>query len=260
MESSPHLINSNSAIYSGCGNLFILTFLPELSARCVELCQANGTDGLIVLEDTPAANFKVRIFNRDGSEAEMCGNGLRCAVQFFIDRFHSQQKSFTIETMHERRQVVVRGGEIAVDFPMPKTIEEIEILGLKGYFLNTGVPHAVFFVQNLEDPDLFRPAPEIRRRYDTNVNFALLGNPLAIRTYERGVEGETQSCGTGCVAAAFAAYSRHGLKAPIILMPRSKEALTVSIEGDKITLSGPARLVSVDIYDIIRYNSAITTE
>lgn len=252
MELSPLLINLNSAIYSGCGNLFILTYLPELAAECIPLCQLNGTDGLILIEKSSLADLKLRIFNRDGSEAEMCGNGLRCAIQFFIDQFAPSQRVFSVETMHGVTKVAVQGEQIVVDFPLPESIEPILINGFCGYFLNTGVPHAVFFVNHLDEP--FNHAPSIRHdpRFfpqGTNVNFALLGAPLVIRTYERGVEGETLSCGTGCVATALAAHRIHGLSSPISLLTRSQEVLTVAIHPGKATLSGPATLVSVDVYE-----------
>jgi diaminopimelate epimerase len=246
MGLSIHLNSLTKAVYSGCGNCFIVT--TEWLGDVPLLCQAHGADGLILIDSSSIADFKMRIFNSDGSEVEMCGNGLRCAVKFMLEHTSCVKAHYVVETAYALCPVNVHGELLSVTFPLPAKIEKVRIGGLQGYFLNTGVPHTVFFVDNLEDPAWLGLAPSIRHHplfapQGTNVNFVKRGTSLEMRTYERGVEGETLSCGTGTVAAALAAQEAYGLALPLTLLPRSKEALIVDREGDKVLLTAPARFI-----------------
>lgn len=251
--------------YSGCGNDFIIIDNRYLSISASKhsiqrICHRQngiGADGLIFLETSKlgAASYKMRIFNNDGSEAEMCGNGLRCLAHF-IQSIESPSNHFKIETMHECVQVSFNENLINVYLPPPSkllskriSLNQKEILL---YFIDIGVPHAVYFVDDIEKKDLFLIAPLIRFHKEfapkgTNVNFAkfLQNQTLAIRTYERGVEQETLACGTGAVAVALAAERHFQLNPPLQILTRSGDFLHINFKKqDPITtdliMTGPA--------------------
>ncbi len=222
-----------------------------------------GADGVLFLEKAGRAPLRMRIFNEDGSEAEMCGNGIRCFVKYALDKRYSVPGKARVETMAGVLEVEasVEGGSTRVKVCMGKPLfERIKIpaqgrgdfinVPLHGYevsAVNTGVPHAVIFVDNIEDPYLMDVAPQIR--FDkvfpkgANVNFVSrdMGN-LRLRTYERGVEGETLSCGTGSVAAA--AVARHlGIIRDSTVVRTAGGELTVSFENDIAYMEGGAETV-----------------
>ena len=200
----------------GAGNDFIvLKANPKrLNILAKRLCDRKtgiGADGMLVLEKSKIADFRMRIFNADGSEAEMCGNGLRCAVLF--TGIKRKVKAETIAGIHEgeitaKDRVKVRMEEprdLKLNFPINVSGREIKI-----NFINTGVPHAVVLVEGLGKIDVESLGSQIRYHDEfkpkgSNVNFIEVtdGNNIKIRTYERGVEGETLACGTGSVAAAI---------------------------------------------------------
>jgi diaminopimelate epimerase len=254
------------AKYSGCGNDFILIdnrlpILPDPfpSETVVNLCHRHkgiGADGVVLLEKSAKADYRMRIFNADGSEAEMCGNGLRCLARFIND-IGIEGSSFLIETMQVNIQVGISAGLIGVQMPAPVEIQYGLCIVVEGHpitlnFLNTGVPHAVVFVTQIENRHLSILAPRIRNHphfhpRGTNVNFAqLIGDhTLEVRTYERGVEQETLACGTGAVAAAIAAVETLKVQSPVTIRTRSKEILTITFSGPshsptKLEMAGPA--------------------
>lgn len=251
--------------YSGCGNDFILIdnrlqrFFPD-RACILRLCSRQGgigADGLILLEPSRKADYRMRIFNADGGEAEMCGNGIRCLIAF-IRELGGVSKHYRIETMHSLLQTAIQGEKISVEMPKPQDIRwSMQLDAHSLHFLNTGVPHAVLFVDDLNDDKWMALAPSIRRHgafgtAGTNVNFASLtpsGNVL-VRTYERGVEGETLACGTGATATALAAAKCYRLPSPVRVLPRSNEPLEISFswEGSRedesptqVEMAGPAK-------------------
>lgn len=203
------------------GNDFILVDNRKLkikSSRLVALakkyCQRRlsvGADGLLVIESSAKADFKMRIFNADGSEAEMCGNGARCVALW------AKMKALKFETKAGIIEAELKGNEAKIKLTDPigfKLDMGLSVLKkkLKVNFLNTGVPHAVIFSHGLDKIDIVKIAPEIRyhKRFQpagTNVNFLeVLGDDfIKIRTYERGVEAETLACGTGMAASAIIA-------------------------------------------------------
>lgn len=247
--------------YSGCGNDFVLidnrenSFIPEpnLIRNISERRRGIGADGVILLENSELADFKMRIFNADGSEAEMCGNGVRCLMQFIQDL----QLGFTrctIETLGGKVVAHVGQRTVKVEMPQPCDLKlnKILLIGqvqISYHFVNTGVPHAVVFVEEIEDPQWMKIAPHIRHHSvfapsGTNVNFAQVrGTTLYLRTFERGVEGETLACGTGATASALIAAQLSKLSAPIIVIPRSNDPLLVEFDPTfaKVALSGPAK-------------------
>jgi diaminopimelate epimerase len=216
-----------------------------LQALARQVCHRNrsvGADGLIVIvpaADRKRANFKWRFFNSDGSEAEMCGNGSRCAALFAWLRKIAPRK-MAFETLAGLIHAEVKKDSVKVQLPgasdqrmnVPVSLD----FGTRiGHFINTGVPHVVYLSNNLETEDvqsigsktrwhaIFKPA-------GANVNFIQIDGPhkLRIRTYERGVEGETLACGTGAVASALIAAALGKAASPITVTTRGGDRLTVS--------------------------------
>ncbi|HPC46489.1 MAG TPA: diaminopimelate epimerase [Deltaproteobacteria bacterium] len=176
-----------------------------------------GADGLVVLEPDVSADFAMRIFNADGTEAEMCGNGARCAALF------AMRQGLAGPVMRFRTGAGfigarVDGTDAAIEMTDPCGLEtgvDLEVAGdtLTVHVVNTGVPHAVVFTRRVDDEPVDRLGPLVRnherfRPAGTNVDFVEIVSPdtLKARTYERGVEAETLACGTGAVASAVVAH------------------------------------------------------
>lgn len=218
-----------------------------------------GADGVMFIEPSERADFKWRFFNADGSEAEMCGNGGRCAVRFAKEYgIGSGDVSFEtiagiIDGSIEGSVVKLRMTE-AFDF---KAGVEVELKGRRVVLdcLNTGVPHAVEFVEDAETVDLAGDGRQIRYHEafapsGTNANFCQVTGPnsLILRTYERGVEDETLACGTGAVATAILAATRGLVEPPVEVSVKSGEILTIFFSGRgaevaDIYMQGETRLV-----------------
>jgi diaminopimelate epimerase len=236
---------------SGSGNDFILIdhrepFLKEdgLKDLVRKVCQRRisvGADGLILIERSQKADFKWRFYNADGSEAEMCGNGGRCAARFaYLKGIAGPSLKF--ETLAGILSAQVEGKKVKLEMTKPfglKLDETILIDGEKKIFssLNTGVPHAVLFVDDLEGVNIVPVGRAIRFHSHfapsgTNVNFIWLEkeSQLSIRTYERGVEDETLACGTGAVASALIAAFKGLVKSPVSIKTRGGEVLVVYFE------------------------------
>jgi len=199
------------------GNDFIVIFLASyadinLAGLARKICNRRygiGADGLLVLEKSNVADIKMRIFNADGSEAEMCGNGARCASLYL------KKENSRLETKAGIIQAKVNNDRIKIRLTDPRAIKlniplKLNRRLLKVNFINTGVPHAVILVEGLDKIDIVNLGRQIRnhrkfRPAGTNVDFieAIDGNAISVRTYERGVEDETLACGTGSVAAAL---------------------------------------------------------
>jgi diaminopimelate epimerase len=230
------------------GNDFIIIdnrkkILPRtLSRLAVNLCRRRssiGADGLILLEKAEKADYRMRIFNPDGSEPEMCGNGARCLARFaFIRRIGSAEA--VIETRAGNVKAQVTGKKVKVRLGNPSGIDlnfKISLkpgISQKVNFINTGVPHAVVFVSTLNKVDVQNLGRAIRyhKRFGpagANVNFiAVQGkNSIYIRTYERGVEDETLACGTGAVASALISGLQGKVSSPVKVHTRGGETLTV---------------------------------
>lgn len=251
--------------YSGSGNDFILidnrdkvirhfpeSFIPRLCHRHSGI----GADGVILLEKSEIHDYRMRIFNSDGSEAEMCGNGVRCLAKFLTD-LGAKNKKFDIETMCTSVTAEIVEEYIKVKMPTPHSFDCHRALDIDGskltvHSVDTGVPHAVLFVDNLSDRNLMQIAPIIRFHKDfypkgTNVNFVSIDsdNSLHIRTFERGVEKETLACGTGAVACAIISSKIKKFSSPIRVQFRSRQIVEIIFEKRdheiaEVYLIGPA--------------------
>ena len=222
-----------------------------------------GGDGVLFLTKGVRAPLQMRIFNEDGSEAEMCGNGIRCFAKYALDQRYIVPGKSRVETKAGVLEIdtKVDNGRTLVKVNMGKPLFDrmkipaqgrgefinVPMHGYEVSAVNTGVPHAVIFVDSLEDPDLMDAAPEIR--FDkvfpkgANVNFVQrdMGG-LRVRTYERGVEGETLSCGTGSVAAA--AVARHlGIIRDTAVVKTPGGELMISFDKDMAYMEGGAETV-----------------
>jgi diaminopimelate epimerase len=208
--------------YEGAGNDFVIIdnrekrFEPQ-PALVAALCDRRfgiGADGLMLLEEERGADFRMRYFNSDGPEATMCGNGGRCIALF---AFHvgaaGERMSFVAVDGPHRAEVLSCGGDagrIALGMTEPHGLAEAE----GGWFVDTGSPHYVRFVEDTERVDVrgegrrIRHLPAFAGTGGVNVNFVEVTGEgrLKVRTYERGVEDETLACGTGAVAASRARF------------------------------------------------------
>lgn len=189
-----------------------------LKPLAINLCDRKygaGADGLLVLKGSKIAAVKMRVFNADGSEAEMCGNGARCAAFYIGSGRKTINSGFKIETKAGIIESKLNKNNVFIKLTDPKGIKldiPITIDGrlLKVNFINTGVPHAVVFVEGLEKINIVDLGRRIRFHKifapkGTNADFVevMSDDLIKIRTYERGVEDETLACGTGSVAAAL---------------------------------------------------------
>lgn len=249
----------------GAGNDFILIdnrsrIFPSHATSWMESIGTRktgvGCDGFVVVEPAQSgAHFRMRFFNPDGNEAEMCGNGARCVARFAFDRDIAPE-TMSFETVAGTvNATVMEGDQVRIELPPPSQWEEDlsipEIMGeTTGQWINSGVPHAVFPVDNLEQFEVRLIGRKLRwHKYfqpsGTNADFFSISpdNIVSLRTYERGVENETLACGTGMVATALCAYRMGLVRPPVTLQCKSEDRLTVDFSTDKITtvsLTGPA--------------------
>lgn len=253
---------------SGSGNDFIIidnrknvvdeTDLTQFIARVCRRKMSVGADGFILVEDAEAADFKWRFYNSDGSVAEMCGNGARCAARFaYLTGIAGAEMFF--ETAAGIIHAEIKGERVKIKIPDPEDLDmdyilELESSSLSVSSVNTGVPHVVIARDTLDDIDVVKLGREIRfhDRYapaGTNVNFvSLRKNSVEIRTYERGVEDETLACGTGAVAGAIVMACKGNIASPVDVLTRSGEHLNIYYHRKEdrfydIFLEGDARLI-----------------
>lgn len=249
--------NRDGKVYEALEKLGVC--LKEFVVKVCEPHTGVGADGLILIEEPedPQNNFRWQFFNSDGSEAEMCGNGSRCAVRFCYDAgIVNEEVRFETLAGVIRARVIDGGRRVKVQLtpptePVPKTID-LEDGRVSGTFINTGVPHFVVPVEDVEKIDVRKLGRAIRFHEEfkpkgTNVNFIQVSkNEVRIRTYERGVESETLACGTGATASAIVAY-RTGLvrSKPVEVITRSGEVLRIDFDDSfrNVFLEGPVKKV-----------------
>ncbi len=249
---------------------FVKKIIPDTDKAefAVKYCDRRfgiGADGVLFISRSDKADMKMRLFQPDSSEAEMCGNGIRCLVKYAFDSGHIDVGTATVETMAGVLPADTRtddtGFWVKVNMGQPlKTRAQIpakgdagdefidvEMYGYSVSVINTGVPHAVVFVDDL-DLDILEIAPKIR--FDpifpngANVNFVKMesDNEITIRTYERGVEDETLSCGTGSVASAYLGHALKGMDSEILVHTKGGD-LHISIINDIVFMEGLAETV-----------------
>lgn len=218
----------------------------DLARRACRRKLSMGADGLILIEDDAEVDFRWRFFNADGSEAEMCGNGARCAARFvyLTDLVRKQQMAF--RTLAGIIQAEIKGERVKVRMTPPHSLRMDISLPVDGdpltlHFIDTGVPHVVHFVAGqsaLEKVEVFHLGRTLRHHAQfqpsgTNVNFAAVldRHQMAVRTYERGVEEETLACGTGSIASVLIAAAGGLASSPVEVLTQSGETLTIHFEG-----------------------------
>lgn len=252
---------------NGAGNDFVVIDNRDLERnltreKIATLCQRQrgvGADGLLAVEPAQnGADYRMRYYNADGGEAEMCGNGARCFARF-VNRLEGDSLSATsFETIAGVIRADFVGDQVRIELSKPFGLERDLSLDLLGratpvHFINTGVPHAVLFVEDLDTVPIRKLGAAVRYHphfapAGTNVNFVRVHEPghIAIRTYERGVEDETLACGTGMVACAIVHHEVSGTAAPVSVDVAGGDTLEVAFETrasgdyDSVTLLGPA--------------------
>ena len=207
-----------------------------------------GCEGIILVQESDRADFRMRFFNPDGSEAELCGNGARCVAAFAREIGAAKSDAMRFETLAgDVGAEIVGEGLVKIAMPDPKD--------LRDNFVNSGVPHCIVPVDDLARADVEGEGRRIRHSDEfapagTNVDFVAYRAPhdVSIRTYERGVEAETGACGTGSVAAALVGVSQHGLRFPVAVHTAKGFELVVDGAFDgaafrSVTLTGPVARV-----------------
>jgi diaminopimelate epimerase len=254
---------------NGAGNDFVMLDNRDLSialdrgtiARLCDRHRGIGADGLLLAEPArDGGDFRMRYYNADGGEAEMCGNGARCFARF-VNRLHGETLGgMKFETLAGMISAEFPGDQVRINMSAPHSLklgQELNVAGqrLVVHSVNTGVPHAVVFVEDLEGVDVQGLGSGLRYHEafapkGTNANFVKITGPgqIAIRTYERGVEGETLACGTGMVACALIAHALHRFASPVSVKVRGGDTLRVGFEEHgadyrNVTLHGPADFV-----------------
>jgi diaminopimelate epimerase len=254
---------------SGSGNDFIIIDNMNLSLNVGDLsefsrriCQRKisvGADGLVIIEPSETADFKWRFFNSDGSVAEMCGNAARCVGRFAYMKGIAP-KEMSWETIAGIISAQVQEDIVKVKLTDPSEVKqgiEFEADGQKFTLdsVDTGVPHAVVYVDDVNHCDVYNDGRKIRFHdyfspRGTNADFAAIidRHNLKVRTYERGVENETLACGTGMVAATITAAQRGLVESPVDVLALSGETLRVYFENQnnqwrKIYLEGRVKIV-----------------
>jgi diaminopimelate epimerase len=260
---------------NGAGNDFVMLDnrggeLRLGAHQIAQICDRHrgvGADGILVLE--PAANgadFRMRYYNADGGEAEMCGNGARCFARY-ASRVAGPMEKLSFETPAGVIGAELQGDLVRLEMSEPKDFQLGMTIPLAdrqvaAHFVNSGVPHVVVPVDDLDNVDV-RGLGSAIRRHDlfapkgANVNFLKEGGPrqIAIRTYERGVEDETLACGTGVVASALVFAAVKNVDGPVGVLVRGGSELQVGFrkEGDQfrnVTLTGPAEFVFEGTIDL----------
>jgi diaminopimelate epimerase len=253
---------------NGAGNDFILidnragdVHLDR--SQIAHLCDRHrgvGADGILLLEKASNhADFRMRYFNADGGEAEMCGNGARCFARY-ANKVAGAQREISFETPAGVISAELMGDLVTLRMTEPTDLRldiklPVESENKAVHFINSGVPHVVIPVARIDDLDVRREGSAIRYHKmfsppGANVNFIEKRGPkkIGVRTYERGVEDETLACGTGVVASALIFAATENTDGPITVIARGGDELQVGFEKSgnqfrNVTLTGPAEFV-----------------
>lgn len=260
----------------GLGNDFIIIenldcSLKRMEELAIKVCDRHtgvGADGIIVVEKSKTADLRMRIFNSDGSEAEMCGNGIRCFSKYVYDRGITDKKRMEIETLAGSilSEVQVDNNDImSIRVNMGQPVFEKEhipykgeednllytiIVGDKEYKATTllmGVPHTIIYVEDINIDEVINMGKRIERLsyfpMGTNVNFVKIidNNNIELRTFERGA-GYTLACGTGTCASVVAAY-KNKLVNEKVTAKLAIGKLKIEYDGNTVTMEGPAEYI-----------------
>jgi len=260
---------------NGAGNDFVMIdnragdvqLSPEQIVRICDRHRGVGADGILLLEKgSNGADFRMRYYNRDGGEAEMCGNGARCFARF-ANRVANAPKKISFQTPAGLIRGELHGELVTLHMSEPKDLRldfKLEANGQKErvHFINSGVPHVVVPVSKVEDVDVRKRGEALRRHEKfspagANVNFIEKRGPhkILVRTFERGVEDETLACGTGVVASALVFAATEKVHGPITVTVRSGSGLSVNFKGagdrfTNVTLTGPAEFAFEGMIEI----------
>jgi diaminopimelate epimerase len=262
----------NFSKMNGAGNDFIMFdnregHLVLNHSEIAHLCDRHrgiGADGVLLL-DPPLCSetmARMRYYNADGHEVDMCGNGARCFTRYAANLFHQTCGKIPFETGAGIVVGELLGDQVKICMSTPHSLQLHQALGeyQEIHSINTGVPHIVFFVEDLEHTPVIETGRAVRHHSHfapngTNVNFVKILEPnlLAIRTYERGVEDETLACGTGVVAAALVHHLLSNIDPPMKILVRGGETLEVDFiskpfinnfpQFKEVSLTGPANFV-----------------
>jgi len=242
----------------GIGNDYLFVF-GEVPANAAQLAvkysnrqSGIGSDGMIYIGSSEIADFSMRIFNADGSEAKMCGNGIRCVARFVCEKGYTDKDELTVETLSGVKRLLIDGGGVTVDMGKAEISDDLMLdLGFECTPVSVGNPHAVIFTDDvalilLRD---IGPKIECNKAFHGRVNVEFVSvvgdNELRMRVWERG-SGETLACGTGACASAAAAVSK-GLcrKGEPIKVYLDGGDLVITVKNDFTCLMcGPAEFVS----------------
>jgi diaminopimelate epimerase len=260
---------------NGAGNDFVmldnrageLQLEREQIARLCDRHRGVGADGVLMLEAAAnGADFRMRYYNADGGEAEMCGNGARCFARF-AQSVAGPREQVSFETPAGVIGAALHGDTVTLQMSEPKDFEpdvEVSVKGavVSGSYMDSGVPHMVVPVPSIEEVNVRELGSAIRHHErfvprGTKVNFLEQRgrDEIAIRTYERGVEDETLACGTGVVASALTFAAAGELDGPIRVLVRGGDVMSVGFRRDgqrftDVTLSGPADFVFEGTVDL----------
>lgn len=243
--------------FCGTGNDFIIidnrnfkNLIKNRSEFAIKYCRRGlsiGADGVLFLENSSIADFKMSLFQPDGSQAEMCGNGARCIAKYaYMNGMASKDMKF--ETLAGIVEAKVNGNMVSVKLTEPKDLiinKSVKLsepkIEFNYCFINTGVPHTVIIVDDLNKVDVKNWGNKIRFHEDfkpagTNVNFIIKtgDTSISVRTYERGVEDETLACGTGSTASALIASLKFNMTSPVTVQTKSGENLIIHFNRDAL--------------------------
>jgi diaminopimelate epimerase len=247
--------------YQGNGNDFIIIddrdgLFPDKTENVKKLCDRHfgiGADGLMLVKKSDIAEFEMVYYNSDGNISTMCGNGGRCIAAYAFKHGIAKKKMnfIAIDGLH-KAAINNSENKNLYDVSLQMTNVDKVIKEDEYYFINTGSPHHITFVKNVKDVDVYNEGKKIRygalySPQGTNVNFVQLNNEnIIVKTYERGVEDETLSCGTGVTASAIAAYLKTGKKIKKIKTTGGDFSVNFEENNGKfvnVTLNGPAEMV-----------------
>jgi len=247
----------------GAGNDFIIIDsrkegmesidLPEMA---IKLCDRNfgvGADGLLIASPSKSADVKMRMFNPDGSEAEMCGNGIRCFAKYIYERQEKKKEIISVETLAGIMlpSIIEHKGKVAiveVDMGMPRDIKRTKVKKFDAILVSMGNPHCVIFLDDLNNIDIGIVGPEIENDKmfpnRTNVEFVNIVNnkEIVIKVWERGA-GETLACGTGACAAVVAGVTAKKLERDVLVHLPGGNLDIEWQDDDHVILRGPAETV-----------------